>query len=244
MTSAASLLSFALFASLVTSSLSAQVQWAGRTWNIRSTNGGLEGPGPNYFSDSTTNVFVNSAGALRLQVTKTAGAWVCAEIMSPNSFGYGTYEWKITSGAGNLDPNVVLGLFTYDDNPDQAHREIDIEMARWGLTPAQDGSNAQWVVQPWDGTNHLQRWLAPNPSSTSPLIVSYKWIPGKIYWAASQNGQLISTKNYTAADVPTPGAEIIHINLWLYQADPNVVAGPKNGKTASVLLSDFDFTPY
>lgn len=89
-----------------------------------------------------------------------------------------------------------------------------------------------------------QRWLAPNPSSSSPLVVSYNWIPGNIYWAASQNGQLISTKNYTAADVPTPGAEIIHINLWLYQANPNVVAGPQNGNSASVLLSNFQFTPY
>lgn len=62
----------------------------------------------------------------------------------------------MTSGAGNLDPNVVFGLFTWDDNPIQAHREIDVEFARWGATPAQDGSNAQWVVQPYDGADHLQ----------------------------------------------------------------------------------------
>jgi hypothetical protein len=67
-----------------------------------------------------------------------------------------SYNWTVTAGAGSLDPNVVLGLFTYDDSPDQTHREIDVEFARWGATPAQDGSNAQWVVQPYGGSDHLQ----------------------------------------------------------------------------------------
>lgn len=63
----------------------------GLQWNVRSTSGGLEGPGPNYFSDSTNNVQVDASGNLRLQVTFTKGKWVCGEIMlAAGSLGYGT----------------------------------------------------------------------------------------------------------------------------------------------------------
>lgn len=66
------------------------------------------------------------------------------------------YNWTIISGASSLDPNVVLGLFLYDDKTPPAYKEIDIEFARWGATPAQDGSNAQWVIQPYNNSDHLQ----------------------------------------------------------------------------------------
>jgi hypothetical protein len=91
----------------------------------------------------------------------------------------------------------------------------------------------------------LQRWLAPAiTAATPPLYVSFTWTPGQIYWAGSQSGSLISTKFYAGADVPTPSAEKIHMNLWLYQANPSVVAGPTNNKAATVTLSNFAFTPY
>ncbi|MDQ4089270.1 MAG: hypothetical protein M3163_03045 [Actinomycetota bacterium] len=49
---------------------------------------------------------------------------------------------------GRLDPNVVLGLFSWSDDPAYNYREIDIEVARWGDVAGD--TNAQYVVQPWD----------------------------------------------------------------------------------------------
>ena len=38
------------------------------------------GPGPNYFSDSTTNVWTDTNGWLHLRITHRANAWQCASI--------------------------------------------------------------------------------------------------------------------------------------------------------------------
>ena len=72
--------------------------------------------------------------------------------------------------------------------------------------------------------------------------MSFTWVPGQIYWEASQNGTLLSSKFYAAGDVPTPGPEVVHVNLWLYQAMPGVITGPNDGHTATVYLSNFTFT--
>lgn len=80
-------------------------------------------------------------------------------------------------------------------------------------------------------------------SATSPLFVSFTWTPNQIYWAGMRNNVLISTKMYAGSDVPSPDTERIHMNLWLYRAKPNAVAAPQNGKTATVVLSNFVFTP-
>ncbi|GAQ81055.1 Concanavalin A-like lectin/glucanase [Klebsormidium nitens] len=220
----------ALFTTLFTSGSSIQIEWAGRTWNVRDTKGTLSGPGPNYFSDSPEHVTVDSRGNLRLQVTNTSGKWVCGELSLPRSLGYGTYEWTVTSDAGYLENNVILGLFTYAMNPEQNHREIDIEFGRFGLSPARDPTNAQF------------RWYAPPVSASSPpLVVSFTWTPGRIDWEARQAELLLSSKTYAAGDVPTPGPELTVINLWVYKS--RGITGPINGKGATVYLSDFIFTP-
>ena len=64
------------------------------------------------------------------------------EVTSDKSFGYGTYRFTHSGSLKDLDPNIVLGIFTYlDDN-----NEIDFELGRWGQ--ATEPKNAQFVVQP------------------------------------------------------------------------------------------------
>ena len=42
------------------------------------------------------------------------------------------YTFAINSTLNNLDPNVTLGLFTWDAQAgDQNNREMDIEFGRW-----------------------------------------------------------------------------------------------------------------
>ena len=57
-----------------------------------------------------------------------------------------------------LDSNVVLGLFTWNDEPAYAHREIDIELSRWSKP---DNLNAQYVVQPFSSAEHKMRFSQP-----------------------------------------------------------------------------------
>src|SRR5574341_2445673 len=107
-----------------------QISFSGYMWNVKKSNGRV-GPGPNYFYYSTQNVWVDLSGKLHMKLRKNKGKWYCSEIVSNQNFGYGTYRFYIDSYVDNLDPNVVLGLFTWSDNPDYNHREIDQEFARW-----------------------------------------------------------------------------------------------------------------
>src|SRR5437870_9597705 len=58
------------------------------------------------------------------------------------SFGFGTYRFRLDSPVDDIDPNAVVGLFTWSDRPDFNHREIDIEISRWGEP---GNPNAQFV---------------------------------------------------------------------------------------------------
>ena len=89
------------------------------------------GPGPNYFSNRADDVFVDDDG-LHLTITEHGSRWWATEVISDLRVGYGRYEFWLASRVDALDPNAVLGLFTWNNAPDFANREIDIEFARWG----------------------------------------------------------------------------------------------------------------
>jgi len=209
-----------------------KIVWGGLTWDIKTSRSAV-GPGPNVFAK--TNVSVDSAGALHLRIAKeTTGSWTCAEIISPSSYGYGTYTFTLGSAVDALDPNVVLGLFTWSDKAPYAHRELDIEFARWG-NPA-DPTNAQYVVQPYDVTNHLRRFTqSASPSSAH----RFTWRPGQVSWDSyDANGGLIASYTYAGSDVPRAGDERVHLNLWLFNG-----AAPANGLPVDVVVRSFSFAP-
>ena len=93
-------------------------------------------PGSNLWSDRKSDVWVDDEGQLHLKIVKRDGKWYCTEVTSENTFGYGTYVFYLDSeiGDSNLDPDVVLGFFTWDDNTcdTNASSEIDIEFTTFG----------------------------------------------------------------------------------------------------------------
>jgi hypothetical protein len=140
-----------------------------------------------------------------------------------------------------LNINAVLGLFTWSDDPDYAHREIDVECSRWGN--AGDVNNAQFVVQPWDWPNHLTRYSVPaNVTGSTHLFL---WESDRITFQ-SQRGSyspnpapanLISNWTYNS-DVPQTGDENVRINLWLFSSYP-----PNNGQEVEFVVGSFQFVP-
>jgi hypothetical protein len=100
------------------------IHFSSYDWWVK-TGSGLLGPGPNYFSDGTNNVWLDTNGFLHLRITQASNQWQCAEIISARTFGYGSYRFELDSIVDNLDPNIVLGLFTWSDDPAYADREID-----------------------------------------------------------------------------------------------------------------------
>ncbi len=144
--------------------------WSGYDWWVKKSSSPV-GPGPNYFSDSTNNVSIDAQGRLRLRITQASNIWQCAEIVMQRTLGQGTYAFHIASPVDALDPNVVLGLFTWSDQSAFNNREIDFEAGRWAY-PA-DYQNAQFVVQPYYSPGHLVRYRIP-PAATN-CVPSFNW---------------------------------------------------------------------
>ncbi|NDV61907.1 glycoside hydrolase family 16 protein [Puniceicoccales bacterium CK1056] len=216
--------------------------FSGYDWDVKTSGGFLFGPGPNVFSDDLENVWVDAEGKLHLRITYRDGQWRCAEVISNDSFGYGTYRFYVDSPVDALDPNVVLGLFTWSDDPAYSYREIDVEITRWG--DAQDPTNAQFVVQPWNNPGNLVRYTIPQGSA--PTTHSFDWQADQIAFASHDGAYapppdvtpLLTQWTYTGPDIPVPGDEQVRINLWL-------VSGlePIDGEEVEVVISRFVFIP-
>ena len=205
------------------------ISFAGRTWYVKSSLGSV-GPGPNSFSSSSDNVWVDDSGYLHLKIGFSRGKWNCAEIYSQQSLGYGSYRFTLGSDVSSLDANAVLGLFTWDDNPAYNDREIDLEFSRWskGLRPEQQRvCRALGECRPCAAA-HGQ----PEPLSNQ----SFSWRAGQVAFASSNGGP--PSWVYSGSDVPPPGNEKTHLNLWLNGGSP-----PANGQPVEVVIRSFTFAP-
>jgi hypothetical protein len=215
-----------------------QISFSGHLWRVK-TSSGKVGPGPNYFSDSANSVFVDSQDRLHLKIQKVGNKWQCSEVVSEESFGYGTYRFYLDSPVNALDPTVVLGLFTWNDAPDYNHRELDIEFSRWGSV---NNLNAQYVVQPYNVTGNIIRWN--EPANVSQSTHSFHWSSSSVDFlsaagltAAPTAGEIIQQWSYAnAAGIPAPGGENARINLWLYNG-----RAPKGA--VEIIVNRFEFTP-
>lgn len=227
---------------IVTRPFTRRIQFSGFDWSIKDSGGSVVGPGPNYFSDNAANVWVDTAGRLHLKIVKRDGLWTCAEIVSVQSFGYGTYRVFLDTSADAIDPNAILGLFTWNDDSPFAHREIDVELARWSV--AGDTNNGQYVVQPWDLAGHLLRFRVP-PEQTSSTH-SFTWASNQVSFV-SHAGQyarppatntVLAGWHYPTNGVPEAGGENFRMNLWL-----NAGAAPSDAADEEVVVRRFVFEP-
>jgi hypothetical protein len=209
----------------------------GYQWNVKNSVSPI-GPGPNYFSGK--NVWTSPDNALHLKISNEDGRWICPEVILKNSFGYGRYVFKIEGDIANLNENVVLGIFTWDNNDClHNHREIDMEFSLWG--DLQNQNNSQFVVQPWNVSTNIHRWNIPAPidSSTHSFIwQNDKIIYNSIYYSRHNNlTQSVQHEwTYTGPYIPNPGNENIRINLWLFNGIP-----PSDKKEVEVVITEFKY---
>lgn len=154
------------------------ITFSGRTWSVKSSNGGKVGPGNNYFSNSNESVWVDGNGFLHLKVRKINGVWNSAEVVLDQSLGYGRYVVYTTSRVDLLDKNLVLGMFTYDNSaPEVNYRELDIEISRWGDANKDIG---QFVVQTDKPVNNILRFPVQLNGDYSSHVID--WRADKIYF--------------------------------------------------------------
>lgn len=214
------------------------LSFSGYTWNIK-TSASLVGPGPNYFSD---NVWVDANGRLHLNIHHQNNNWHSTEIVhtAPFPLGYGRYSFALATPVHQLDPNVVLGLFTWDSSaPEHAYREIDIEVARWG-NPT-DPTNAQYVIQPYTTSGNLHRFTI---GSSATSLHRFTWCPDKTLFDSYSSlsptpNNLIAAWQNSGDDVPPadPDREVSpRLNLWLTNGNP-----PTNGQPVEIIIDHFGY---
>jgi hypothetical protein len=221
------------------------LKFANCDWQVRTAYDPIE-PGPNYFSDSTDNVWVDAGGRLRLKVARRSGVWYCSEVVAERSLGYGRYIFTVTSPISRWDPNVVLRLYTWEDcRLAELGREMDVEISRWSNPTL---PNTRFVVQPWYHEANVHSFDTdstrdPNGTTTH----EFTWEPNSIsfqsyYGSFALNppaASIISQWTYSGANVPVPGNENIHISLWLANQLP-----PADGKDIEVSIDRMLFLPY
>jgi hypothetical protein len=214
------------------------LSFSGYRWRVKSSSRPV-GPGPNYFSDGDPSVWTDEQGRLHLKVIREHDRWWAAEVISEPSFGYGTYRFEVDTNVDALDPNVVLGLFTWSDDPAFRHREIDIEISRWGI---EENHNAQFVVQPYTRSRNLSRFTIPRGLPGS--VHAFVWAPDRVVFRSfARPGpqppgptESIIHEHTVAGSVPRPGGENARINLWLLGGRE-----PKYGREIEVVIRRFSF---
>jgi hypothetical protein len=210
------------------------VVFSGDTWLAKRSRRPV-GPGPNVFSEE--NVEVDSGGRLHLRIVRRANTWTSAEIGSSREFGYGTFRFSVL--AAPIDPRAILGLFTWDDgDSDFHHREIDIEIGRWGDARSR---NAQCVVQPARQPGNMVRFEMPD----GPAVHEFTWSRNGVSClsrvAASSGSAAFTTvvhQHQFRGSSPKGGAAKVRINLWLADGLP-----PSQGTDVEALIERFEFIP-
>ena len=206
------------------------IDFAGYKWQVKANSAGKIFPGPCLYSDSTNNVWVDGFGYLHLKVTTDGmGNWYCAEIYSERVFGYGKSEFTFGSQITNLDPNIVLGGYTWDDiNATTANQEIDFEASLWGNKD--NPNNCQFVIQP----------ALPTPfqcSSDGTTQQSFTWRHGQVsFLSLDGNGQEVFQLPDTS-EVPQQATAGIRMNLWIFNEVPPAAE-------TEVIIRNFTFTPW
>lgn len=218
---------FFLFAFLMLSGQST-IDFSGFKWNVRNGTGG---PGPNKWSDDPSSVWVDTLGYLHLRIRKSGDSWYCSEVYTQQSLGYAAYRFDLVSDPELYDPNIVVGLFTYENDS----REIDIEFAKWGNP---QGLASWYTVQPAPYTpeNHygFMMGLQGRPSSHS-----FRWTNDSIIFRSSTpytltlppTDSILAEWAYTGSSIPPPGNERLHLNFWLFQGK-----APTNGESAEIII--------
>jgi hypothetical protein len=156
-------------------------------------------------------------------------------VILTRGLGHGTYSFTVRDVPG-FDPSAVLGLLTWDtEAADQNHREMDVEISRWGDPKI---PSAQYVVQPFYVAANVARFTAP----PGTLTHSFRWDPGRIVFTTvrgsrAAQGVRVASHEFSS-NIPTPGGERVRMNLYYFRYAP---APPQ--KDVEVVIERFLYVP-
>lgn len=206
------------------------IQFSNFTWGVKQSADPFD-PGPNYWSASTDNIWVDAEG-MHLKIVYADGKWTCPEVYLLQSHGYGTYAFEIASRVDNLDQQAVFGCFLYESTS----RELDIEFSQVLANP----HNSQFVVQPYTNAGNIYRYdMTPENHSTHRIEWRSDYVQFQSWRGFGMNpDSLIASWRYTGADIPPENIERWRFNLWLFGGN-----APSSGIGDEVIVRSFDYQP-
>ncbi|MBV9225003.1 MAG: glycoside hydrolase family 16 protein [Acidobacteriaceae bacterium] len=204
------------------------ISFSGYQWRTRTTASNRGGTRNRYAAE---NIWTDRMGALHLQITGGPKEWICAEITLAQSLGYGTYSLQLRD-LSKLEPSAVFAFFTYDyAGGDDNHREMNIEVSRWGDASIKNG---QYIVQPFHVPTNVSRFLIPAGST----VHSLQWEPGRMAFSSETGaGKAISQHVFVSA-MPQPGLESPRMAFYVYNEGPD-----KQARPAEVVVDKFRYLP-
>lgn len=212
------------------------IDFAGRKWIVKS---GYGGPGLNNWSDSEQSVWIDENEWLHLKIREVGGTWYCSEVYTEEPTQYGMHRFYVTSRLDSLDQNVIAALFLYKDD----ETEIDIEFTKW--SDPNPGYNAQYVIQPWDNPDNMERFFMELDEINSthyfdwqPSEIKFKSIHGHYEELPDASYLIYEWQYYGDDNSPEERNLKIHINFWLYQGKP-----PSIGEEEEIIIKDVNMPP-
>ena len=205
------------------------ITFSGYEWDIRQVSS--DRGGANQYDAG--NVWVDDKGHLHLKLTQRDGRWSSAEVTLTRSLGYGTYLF-VVSDVSQLEPSATLSMLTWDDEAvQQNHRELDIEISRWGNAAS---LNAQYVVQPY--YVRRQRRALRCAGRAADAFVALGAGPGRVsHGQGYERRRCVASHEFTAG-VPVPGNEQVRMNLYYFRYSSTPLV-----KDMEVVIERFQYLP-
>ncbi len=240
-----------------------EVRFSGWTWDVKA-GPAQQGPGPNFFSERTEDIFLDGNGYLHMRIAEHEGTWFSTELVSRDTVGFGRYRWVVEGDFENIPNNTVLGLFTWNTQSffEEANSEVDIEFAKW-FDPA--NKSLHMSVQPVNfGPYYPERSFAA-PTQDGDLIgVStheFVWTDSLITWTSwageGTSGRVIAQWQFDSisnpARVKNEGGQAsrpvripkplnntnVRMNYWMLGGIP-----PSDGREHEVIIRSFYYEAF
>jgi len=194
------------------------------TWERKS---GCGGPGPNCWTPA--NAPLVDGDGVHLKLTHQSGRWYSAEIRTALPVTPGSYSVRLVGRPDLLDPNVVLGVFLYDDAAgdagDPCPAELDLESSRFGDAAAANGhfvtygSGLCGAADLADFSYSLAGTYTTHQIEWTPGAVTFRLMHGH-RCAPELSDYLISERSYDSSLIPPAGGMRLHLNLWAFAGQP------------------------
>jgi len=183
------------------------LKFSGYEWYIRHITSDRNGAISNY---DPGNASTDADGALHMRISRDGDHSKCSQVTLANHFGYGTYLFTVRD-TEHFQPAATLAMFTYDDLAAEHHREMDIELSRWGDPKSKNGD---YVIQPYSFPENKVIFDVP----AGKLTHSLRWEPGRATFTtfrgtANSGDALTIKRDVFTTGIPTPGSEAVVIDF-------------------------------